>query len=62
MIFVIGAICATAVSQEQPPTLAIGSSAPDFCLPGIDGKTHCLKDYASAKVLVVIFTCDHCPM
>ncbi|HEX5410840.1 MAG TPA: redoxin domain-containing protein [Terriglobia bacterium] len=47
--------------QEVPPTLAIGSPAPDFCLPGIDGATHCLKDYASARVLVIIFTCDHCP-
>ena len=46
---------------DEPPVLSIGSQAPDFCLPGIDDKTHCLKDYASAKVLVVIFTCNHCP-
>lgn len=46
---------------DEPPVLPIGSAAPDFCLPGIDDKTHCLKDYASAKVLVVIFTCNHCP-
>ncbi|MGH9402627.1 MAG: redoxin family protein [Terriglobia bacterium] len=62
LIVVIGVICGSALAQEQPATLAIGSQAPDFCLPGVDGKTHCLKDYASAKVLVVIFTCDHCPM
>ncbi|MFB3921678.1 MAG: redoxin domain-containing protein [Terriglobia bacterium] len=43
------------------PTLAIGSPAPDFCLPGIDDKTHCLKDYESSKVLVLVFTCNHCP-
>lgn len=42
-------------------TLAIGSPAPDFCLPGTDGKTHCLKDYSSSKVLVVAFICNHCP-
>ncbi len=48
-------------ADQPPPTLAIGSPAPNFCLPGVDGKTHCLKDYASAKVLVVIFTCNHCP-
>jgi peroxiredoxin len=48
-------------AADQPRTLAIGSPAPDFCLPGVDGKTHCLKDYAGAKVLVVIFTCNHCP-
>ncbi|HEY6290447.1 MAG TPA: redoxin domain-containing protein [Terriglobia bacterium] len=46
---------------DEPPVLPIGSPAPDFCLPGIDGKTHCLKDYASAQVLVIIFTCNHCP-
>jgi thiol-disulfide isomerase/thioredoxin len=53
----------SAVGSDEggPPTLAPGSAAPDFCLPGIDGQMHCLKDYASAKVLVVIFTCDHCP-
>ena len=33
----------------------------DFCLPGIDGQNHCLKDYASSKVLVIAFTCNHCP-
>jgi peroxiredoxin len=43
------------------PTMPIGSSAPDFCLPGIDDKTHCLKDYAESEVLVIAFTCNHCP-
>ncbi len=41
--------------------LAIGSAAPDFRLPGVDGKTYGLKDFADAKVLVVAFTCNHCP-
>lgn len=51
-------------SEEHggPPSLTIGAAAPDFCLPGIDGQSHCLKDYASSRILVVIFTCDHCPM
>jgi len=51
-------------AEEEPshyPTLAIGSPAPDFCLPGIDDQTHCLKDYASSQVLVLVFTCNHCP-
>jgi peroxiredoxin len=43
------------------PILAIGAQAPDFCLPGIDGQTHCLKEYAESKVLVLVFTCNHCP-
>jgi peroxiredoxin len=41
--------------------LAIGAPAPDFSLPGVDGKTHRLADYSDAKVLFVIFTCNHCP-
>ncbi len=47
--------------EAGPPPLAIGAAAPDFCLPGIDGQTHCLAEYASSKVLVIVFTCDHCP-
>jgi peroxiredoxin len=42
-------------------TLPIGSSAPDFSLPATDGKTYSLKDFAKAKILVVFFTCNHCP-
>jgi peroxiredoxin len=48
-------------ADEPHPTLALGSPAPAFSLPGIDGKTHALHDYASAKVLVLVFTCNHCP-
>jgi thiol-disulfide isomerase/thioredoxin len=47
--------------EGGPPTLAIGASAPEFCLPGIDGQNHCLKDYAASKVLVLAFICNHCP-
>src|SRR5271166_3598792 len=47
--------------EAGPPPLAIGAAAPDFCLPGIDGQTHCLAEYASSKVLVIAFTCNHCP-
>ena len=59
------AVCLVAAgakaAEEHPPTLAIGSAAPDFDLPGIDGKNHRLSDYAAAKVLVIVFTCNHCP-
>jgi peroxiredoxin len=48
-------------ADDAHPILPIGAQAPDFCLPGIDDKTHCLKDYASSKILVIIFTCNHCP-
>jgi peroxiredoxin len=49
-------------TADVPPILKIGSSAPDFSLPGVDGKTHSLKDYAGSKILAVIFTCNHCPV
>jgi peroxiredoxin len=41
--------------------LQIGDTAPDFDLPGVDGKRYTLKDFAKAKFLLVIFTCNHCP-
>ncbi len=50
-----------AVQKEEPKMLEIGAAAPDFALPGVDGKSYSLKDFANAKVLVVIFTCNHCP-
>jgi len=43
------------------PTLAIGSLAPDFRLKGVDGKTYTLGNFKDAKVLVVVFMCNHCP-
>jgi len=48
-------------AADNPPTLAIASAAPDFALPGIDGKTYHLSDFASSKLLVIVFTCNHCP-
>jgi peroxiredoxin len=42
-------------------TLKIGDKAPDFAVPATDGKTYRLADFAGAKVLVVFFTCNHCP-
>jgi thiol-disulfide isomerase/thioredoxin len=48
--------------SDVPPILKIGSQAPDFNLQGVDGKSHSLNDYESSKVLVVIFSCNHCPV
>jgi peroxiredoxin len=42
-------------------TLTIGAAAPELNLPGVDGKTYRLADFADPNVLVVIFTCNHCP-
>src|SRR3954452_5884707 len=49
-------------TADIPPVLKIGAQDPDFNLPGIDGKTHSLNEYASAKILAIVFTCDHCPV
>ena len=48
------------LAQSDYPTLEIGQTAPDFRLPGVDGKTYTLGDFKS-NILVVIFTCNHCP-
>lgn len=42
-------------------TLPLGSKAPDFRLPATDGKSYSLADFKEARVLVVFFTCNHCP-
>ena len=46
---------------DDHPTLAIGSKAPSFSLKGVDGKTYTLASFAKYKILVIIFTCNHCP-
>ena len=43
------------------PTLPLGAAAPDFSLPGVDGRVYTLKNFAESKILVLVFTCNHCP-
>lgn len=50
-----------AAASEINSTLAIGAKAPNFALPGVDGKVHRLAEYDKVKVLVIVFTCNHCP-
>ncbi len=54
---------ATAISQaaDYPQPLELGSPAPDFTLPGIDGKDWSLDDFSDSELLLVVFTCNHCP-
>ncbi len=60
--FLVLLLFAAAVFADEPhPILPIGSQAPDFSLPGIDGKIHKLSDYSASKILVIVFTCNHCP-
>jgi peroxiredoxin len=49
------------LQAEEIKTLEIGASAPAFSLPGIDGKTYTLDSFRESKILVIIFTADHCP-
>jgi peroxiredoxin len=42
-------------------TLQLGEQAPDFKLPATDGNTYQLSDFDDAEVLVIFFTCNHCP-
>jgi len=48
-------------ASEKVETLRIGQQAPDFNLTGVDGRSYRLADFADADVLVIIFTCNHCP-
>ncbi len=57
---VAATLCASAATVH--PILEIGSPAPDFSLPGVDGQIHKLSDYAASPVLAIIFTCNHCPI
>jgi hypothetical protein len=62
LLAMAGLISLTLYGQQSHPILALGSTAPNFALRGVDGKIHKLNDYAASKVLVVVFTCDHCPI
>lgn len=58
------AVTAIAQQKKEPSGLAeleIGKTAPEFSLPGTDGKTYNYKDIAGEKGTLVIFTCNHCP-
>lgn len=54
------AISLSCLAEDVKP-LKIGSAAPDFNLPGIDGRQHTLAEYAKADVLVIAWLSNHCP-
>ncbi|MHA4809136.1 thioredoxin family protein [Flavitalea flava] len=49
------------IIKDDHPTLAIGAPAPDFNLPDVSSKMYRLGDFKEASVLVLVFTCNHCP-
>lgn len=46
---------------QNAPKLKFGDQAPDFLLPGVDGKNYSLASFKDKKILLVIFSCNHCP-
>jgi thiol-disulfide isomerase/thioredoxin len=61
LLFAALPVLAQAAEEPAVPTLAIGAKAPGFELPGVDGRIHRLSDFDASPVLVVVFTCNHCP-
>ena len=62
---IAGLVPPDSAAEETPPdmrTLKIGDPAPDFSLPGIDGRDWALSDFRWADVLMVVFTSNHCPV
>ena len=57
----LNTLAAQNVMHDEHPSLSIGNAAPDFSLPGVDGKTYSLASFKTAKILVIVFTCNHCP-
>jgi peroxiredoxin len=49
------------IKEQEVKTLEINAIAPDFRLPGIDERYYTLESFSDAKVLVIIFSCNHCP-
>jgi len=61
----LGILTATPAAEPKKAEvihdLKIGDPAPDFSLPGIDGKRHTLAEYNNARLLMIAFISNHCP-
>jgi peroxiredoxin len=61
LVVAAAAVVVAACGDGDRPRLAQGAAAPDFSLPGVDGKVHSLGEYAGSRVLAVVFTGNSCP-
>lgn len=60
---VVVVTAALAASRCYADKLKLGDPAPQWSkIPGVDGKEHSLSDYRDAKLIVIVFTCNHCPV
>ena len=56
-------LASTALAGKYNKTISVGDKAPAWKdLTGVDDKKHALDDVAKAKAVVVVFTCNHCPV
>ena len=59
----LGLAATCACAGEFNGVLSIGDAAPAWCdLPGADGQQHALSDLKDHKIVVVVFTCNSCPV
>lgn len=59
----LAAVVTFVACRAEAAKLKIGDPAPSFsALIGVDDKKHSLSDYKDAKIIVLIFTCNHCPV
>lgn len=61
VLFLQASFISSPVPADEYKTLELGANAPDFSLPGVDGKTYTLSSFKDAKILAIVFTCNHCP-
>ncbi len=60
---VLGALVLGVTALARAEGVKIGDKAPAWSgIVGVDDKLHSLSDYAKAKLIVVVFTCNHCPV
>ncbi|HVX59625.1 MAG TPA: thioredoxin family protein [Pirellulales bacterium] len=60
---ILYALPAVGIAGKFNRELSIGDPAPEWKgLVGTDDRQHALADYANAKLIVLVFTCNHCPV
>lgn len=60
-LLAVAFLCVNPTFAADPVGLDLGADLPAFKLAGVDDKTYTEKDFADAKILLLVFTCNHCP-